>query len=85
MSEKRKGKPTYETPKVIPLGELAKAEGQACHSGGSASNCSIGSSASNNCNTGNTAGQRCGSGGTAGQRCQSGGSASRCLLGSAGG
>jgi SynChlorMet cassette protein ScmA len=66
MTEKAKGKPTYEAPKLIPLGELAKGEGQSCHSGGSASNCSVGGNASNNCNTGSTAGNRCGFGQTPG-------------------
>jgi hypothetical protein len=74
MSEEQKGKPTYEAPKVMPLGELAKAEGQSCHSGGSASNCSIGGTASNNCNIGQTAGRRCGTGRTA-SKCKIGMSA----------
>ena len=63
MSDKGKGKPTYEAPKVMPLGELAKGEGPSCHNGGSASNCQMGGKASNNCNIGNTAGNRCGPGG----------------------
>lgn len=67
MSEQGKGKPIYEAPKVMPLGELAKGEGPSCHSGGSASNCSIGGTASNNCNYGNTAGNRCGRGGAPGK------------------
>jgi hypothetical protein len=66
MSQDTKGKPPYNVPKVMPLGELAKGDGQApsCHSGGSASNCSIGGTASNNCNFGATAGGRCGPGGS---------------------
>jgi hypothetical protein len=73
MSEDKKGKPTYQTPKVMPLGELAKGEGQACHNGGSASDCSYGTRASNNCNMGGTAGQQCNPfGSTAGQRCRFG-------------
>jgi hypothetical protein len=63
MSETKKDKPTYQAPKVMPLGELAKGEGQSCHNGGTASNCSTGARASNNCNTGNYAGNRCGFGG----------------------
>jgi hypothetical protein len=62
MSRDKKEKPTYQTPVVMPLGELAKGEGASCHSGGSASNCSIGGTASNNCNVGRTAGNRCGTG-----------------------
>lgn len=69
MSEEKKEKPTYEAPKVMPLGELAKGDGQlSCHTGGSASNCSTGGTASNNCNRGSTAGGRCGLGETA-RRC----------------
>lgn len=68
MSDEKKKKPTYEAPKVMPLGELAKGEGQSCHSGGSASNCSTGGTASNLCNRGSTAGNRCGLGETA-RRC----------------
>ena len=48
MAYGKKGKPKYEAPKVMPLGEMATGEGQSCHTGGSASNCSIGSNASNN-------------------------------------
>jgi hypothetical protein len=59
MSEEKKGKPTYEAPKVMPLGELAKGEGPSCHSGGSASDCNTGSNASNNCNRGTRAASRC--------------------------
>lgn len=66
MSDDTQGKPRYQTPVVMPLGELAKGEGQSCHSGGSASNCSVGGNASNNCNTGRTAGNRCGFGQTPG-------------------
>lgn len=69
MSDEKKKKPTYEAPKVMPLGELAKGDGQqSCHNGGSASNCSTGGTASNNCNRGSTAGNRCGLGETA-RRC----------------
>jgi hypothetical protein len=67
MSNDKNDKPTYQAPIVMPLGELAKGDGQAsCHSGGSASNCSVGGNASNNCNTGNTAGNPCFFGGTPG-------------------
>ena len=71
MPEEKKGKPTYEAPKVMPLGELAKGEGPACHSGGSASNCDTGGTASNLCNRGQRAGNRCGLGETA-RRCRMG-------------
>ena len=64
MPENKKKKPTYDAPKVMPLGELAKGEGPSCHSGGSASNCSVGGNASNNCNRGVIAGNRCGIGQT---------------------
>jgi hypothetical protein len=68
MSENKKEKPTYQAPKVMPLGELAKGEGQAsCHTGGTASNCGIGANASNNCNTGQRAASRCGLGNTPGR------------------
>lgn len=86
MTEQGKGKPTYETPQVMPLGELAKGEGQSCHSGGSASNCDTGGTASNNCNNGTTAGNRCATG-TAGRPemwCRVGNSAARCSIGSRG-
>jgi hypothetical protein len=81
MSEDEKGKPIYEAPTVMPLGELAKGEGQSCHSGGSASNCNVGGNASNNCNTGRTAGNRCGFGQTPGN-CRLGfGAAQGCRIG----
>jgi hypothetical protein len=81
MSDDKQGKPTYQTPVVMPLGELAKGEGQSCHSGGSASNCSVGGNASNNCNTGSTAGNRCAFGQTPGS-CRLGlGAALGCRIG----
>jgi len=52
MTENKRKKPTYDAPKVMPLGELAKGEGQSCWSGGSASLCRTGSTASNNCRRG---------------------------------
>jgi len=70
MSEDKKDKPTYQAPKVMPLGELAKGEGQSCRSGGTASGCNRGSHASNNCNMGTVAAARCG-----------GGSSGRCTFG----
>ena len=66
MAQAKKEKPKYDAPKVMPLDELVQGEGQSCHSGGTASNCSIGSHASNNCNNGLMAGRRCGAGGTPG-------------------
>ena len=64
MIEDKKDKPRYQAPTVMPLGELGKGDGlmASCHSGGSASNCSIGSHAANNCNNGIYAGNRCGQG-----------------------
>jgi hypothetical protein len=62
MSDDKKSKPTYQAPVVMPLGELAAAEGQTCQSGGTASSCRTGSRASNNCSNGTTAGNRCGMG-----------------------
>ena len=60
MSEDKKGKPKYQKPVVMPLGDIASGGGQkSFHSGGTASNCSIGSIASNNCNNGVSAGNRC--------------------------
>jgi hypothetical protein len=71
MSDDKKGKPTYQAPVVMPLGELAKSEGQiACHDGGSASNCNEGANARRNCNAGVRALTRCGDGQTA--RCRTG-------------
>ncbi len=82
MSEDKKNKPTYQAPKVMPLGELAKGEGQSCRTGGTASDCATGSHASNNCNPGTTAAARCGPGTTAQSRCVFGGTTQgRCLLG----
>lgn len=81
MSKEGKDKPTYEAPKVMLLGELAKGEGQSCHDGGSASNCQVGGNASNNCNRGSTAGNRCGIGNRPG-RCSMGfGATTRCSFG----
>ncbi len=65
MPKDSKGKPTYEAPVVMPLGELAAGEGQAtCQSGGTASSCNLGGNASNNCRSGTTAAGRCGPGGS---------------------
>jgi hypothetical protein len=69
MSRDKQDKLTYQAPVVMPLGELAKGEGRACKTGGSASVCSIGITAANNCRVGRTAGNRCGPGGTAGTKC----------------
>jgi hypothetical protein len=82
MSEKKKEKPIYQTPKVMPLGELAKGEGQAsCHAGGTASDCTTGTKAANNCNYGSRAASRCFTGTTPG-RCSMGiGATSRCNVG----
>ena len=83
MSEDKKNKPQYQAPTVMPLGELAKGEGQAsCHAGGTASNCSSGANASNNCNTGQRAASRCQWGNTPGG-CQWGcGATGTCSVGS---
>ncbi len=81
MSKDKKNKPQYQAPKVMPLGELAKGEGQSCHNGGTASDCSTGSGATNNCNTGSRAQSRCLAGSTPG-RCSIGlGATSRCSFG----
>jgi hypothetical protein len=81
MSDDKKGKAAYQAPVVMPLGELAKGEGQSCHDGGSASNCNVGGNASNNCNRGSTAGNRCGLGNRPG-RCSMGfGATSICSFG----
>ena len=72
MSEIKNAEPKYEAPVAIPLGDRSKGVGQACHSGGSASNCQTGATASNNCNIGQAASSRCGDGVTAG-RCSAGG------------
>ncbi len=70
MSDDKKGRPTYEAPKVMPLGELAKGEGQTCRNGSTASSCRSGAHASNLCRQGGNAVQRCFDGGTA--RCRPG-------------
>jgi hypothetical protein len=81
MSENKKDRPTYQTPKVMPLGELAKGEGQSCHTGGTATDCSTGNRATNNCNYGSRAASRCQVGTTPG-RCSMGiGATSRCSVG----
>lgn len=56
----------YETPVVVPLGELASGSGQvnSCHSGTLASNCQTGNTAAQNCNNGNAAGVSCKGGST---------------------
>ena len=65
MSDDKKGKPTYQTPVVMPLGELAKGEGATCQTGGSASNrCRSGGTASQRCMIGSVASGWCGSGTT---------------------
>lgn len=74
MSNDNKDKPTYQAPKVMPLGELAKGEGPACRSGGSASVCRQGGNASNLCRPGSTASGMCRRGTTA----------SSCVRGTAG-
>jgi len=70
MSDNKKGRPTYQTPVVMPLGELAKGEGQTCSTGSTASSCRNGGHASNLCRQGASAVQRCRDGGTA--RCKPG-------------
>ena len=68
VARDQEGRPAYERPVVIPLGELVQGSGR-CASGssptGGGGNCKSGSSASRgNCRIGNTAGRRCHSGGT---------------------
>lgn len=73
LDDKKKGKPTYQPPVLMPLGELAKGNGQAsCHPGSSASDCSTGGTASNNCHVGNSAVQRCFQGSSVSGNCRSG-------------
>jgi hypothetical protein len=73
MSDGKKGKPTYQPPALMPLGELAKGDGQfSCHSGSSASDCQTGGTASNNCHVGNSAQQRCRAGSGVTGNCRSG-------------
>jgi hypothetical protein len=73
MNENKNVKPTYGAPVVIPLGELARATGQAsCHDGTTASDCSTGLSAANNCNLGGTAASQCQPGSTPGKKCRPG-------------
>ncbi len=62
MSDDKKSKPTYQAPVVMPLGELAKGEGQTCRTGSTASSCNNGGHAANNCTSGSTAVRRCGTG-----------------------
>ncbi len=81
MSGDKKERPTYQAPEVMPLGELAKGEGQACHPGSSASNCQVGNIASNNCNNGSTAGNRCGAGTVPGRCSRGTGATVRCSIG----
>ena len=71
MSDDENGKPTYQAPKVIPLGELAKGEGQAsCRDGSIASSCNLGTSAANNCHNGGVPAGSCNSGTLAiGRKC----------------
>ena len=65
MSKDSKGKPTYQAPVVMPLGELAKGEGATCQTGGSASNrCRPGGTARLSCANGSVAAGGCGSGTT---------------------
>jgi hypothetical protein len=72
MSIEKEGKPPYEAPVVMPLGELATGEGQPCTTGGSAVMCNKGSTATNNCRNGSNAVQSCRTGTAAGQTCNTG-------------
>ncbi len=77
MSDDKKDKPTYLAPKVIPLGELAKGEGQtSCSTGSIASVCRQGGQAANNCHNGFIPFGACNSGTIAtGNKCTTGTSA----------
>lgn len=72
MSEDKKDKPTYQAPKVMPLGELVKGEGQNCRDGGSAGLCRAGGTAAMLCRAGSTASGVCRPGTTARGTCWSG-------------
>ncbi len=61
--KKKKGRPIYQPPVLIPLGELAAAEGQHCRTGGTAGGqCRVGPRASSHCYSGTSASKRCFSG-----------------------
>jgi hypothetical protein len=66
-------KPTYETPTVVPLGELARGLGQtSCHSGTNASNCKVGYAASGSCNDGTHVFSECQNGTSPAANCNQG-------------
>lgn len=62
--EKAAKKPRYECPKVVPLGELARASG--------AGDCQLGSAAPGKCGQGNTPTQKCQVGNVARTDCDTG-------------
>lgn len=63
----------YETPLIIPLGELVSGSG-ACQAGARVAgpNCKDGQAPGNQCSAGGTAGNRCTGGATATSTCKSG-------------
>lgn len=63
---KKTFKKKYVSPQAISFSDYGVAYGGPCTTGGSASACTIGNTASNNCATGNSAVQRCGIGEGAG-------------------
>ena len=66
--------PVYQTPLIVPLGDLAAGAGL----------CRVGSADTSQCRTGGAAsGAQCRAGGAAGQQCRAGMGASHCGAGSA--
>ena len=69
-------KPIYETPVIIPLGELVRGSGANCGTGSSPgdSKCGAGGIATGGkCQPGSSAGTKCQSGSVASTQCSSGG------------
>ena len=62
------GKPRYETPVLMPLGEMARGAGASCSYGGTPSGKGGG-----NCGSGATVGGFCAAGGAANGQCAAGG------------
>ena len=81
MAEEKKT--PYETPVIIPLGELARGLGATCGIGSFPGSFEQPSS---KCNPGTTAGGQCGNGSTAAQTCNSGSNvpSGTCVNGSGG-
>jgi len=68
-------KPKYETPPVVPLGELASASGACSAGSGDVTDCTAGALAKNACTAGPVnVGATCSAGGTANPTCTGGAS-----------